>query len=90
MSSRLGRTRRLWRAVRRRLPGLRRAEPPPDPQWPDEEPSLVPVGAPRGRPPAASVALEPPPGVDGLEYPTETDAVGREDDDGEIPSREAL
>jgi hypothetical protein len=79
---RRGRLRRLWAAVKKRLPGLRGWEPPEAPWFPDE-PALVPVGPPRGPLPASSVALEPPSDPDPLEYPVETDAVGRdpEDDD---------
>jgi hypothetical protein len=69
--------RRFWRAVRRRIPGLRPSDPPPEP-WAPEEDSLVPVGPPRKPLPAAAAALEPPTEPDPLIYPTETDAVGRE------------
>jgi hypothetical protein len=85
-----GRTRRLWQAIRRRIPGLRGGGLAPEPDRPDEEPALVPVGPPRRRPPAAAVALEPPAEIDPLEYPTETDAVGREDDDEDFRTGQAL
>ena len=86
MKPRPGRFRRFWRAVRRRIPGLRPSDPPPGPPpWAPEEDALVPVGPPRTPSPAAAAALEPPTGPDPLVYPTETDAVGPElpDDDEE-------
>jgi hypothetical protein len=76
MEGRSGRFRRLWSAVRRRLPRLRGFDPPPDPRWPPFEPSLVPTGPPLRDPPAGAVALEPPSEPDPRVYPTETDAVG--------------
>jgi hypothetical protein len=85
-----GRARRLWQAIRRRIPGLRGGGPPPEPDRPDEEPALVPVGPPRRTPPPAAAALEPPAGIDPLEYPTETDAVAREDDDEDFRTGQAL
>jgi hypothetical protein len=72
------RIRRFWRAVRRRIPGLRPSDPPPEDPWAPEEDALVPVGPPRGPQPAAAAALEPPTELDPLVYPTETDAVGTE------------
>jgi hypothetical protein len=75
-----GRLRRAWRAVRR---FLGRSQPPPEPPWLDDEPDLVPVGPPRRPRPAASAAVEPPTEPDPLVYPTQTDAVGREDEDDE-------
>jgi hypothetical protein len=81
-----GRFRRFWRAVRRRIPGLRPSDPPPENPWAPEEDALVPVGPPRRPQPAAAAALEPPTEPDPLVYPTETDAVGTElpdEDDGE-------
>jgi hypothetical protein len=80
MKKRPGRLRRLWRATRRRIPGLRGSEPPPAPRRPDEEDDLVPVGPPRKPLPAAAAALEPPTEPDPQVYPTETDAVGGFDD----------
>jgi hypothetical protein len=72
--------------VRRRLPLVGKPEPPQDWPW-HEEPALVPVGPPRRPLPAAEVALEEPAEPDPLEFPTETDALGRplspEDEDGE-------
>ena len=86
MEKRPGRLRRFWRATRRRIPGLRGSEPPPEPRWPDKEDDLVPVGPPRRPRPGAAAALELPTDPDPLVYPTETDAVGEplsddEDDD---------
>jgi hypothetical protein len=73
-----GRIRRFWRTVRRRIPGLRPSDPPPEGPWAPEEEALVPVGPPRGPQPAAAIALEPPTEPDPLVYPTETEAVGTE------------
>ena len=83
MEKRPGRLRRFWRATRRRIPGLRGSEPPPEPRWPDEEDDLVPVGPPRLPLPGAAAALELPSGPDPLVYPTETDAVGGPLDDSD-------
>jgi hypothetical protein len=83
MEKRPGRLRRFWRATRRRIPGLRRSEPPPEPRWPDAEDDLVPVGPPRRPLPAAAAALEVPTDPDARVYPTETDAVGEPLDDGD-------
>ena len=83
MEKRPGRLRRFWRATRRRIPGLRGSEPPPEPRWPDEEDDLVPVGPPRRPLPGAAVALELPVDPDPLVYPTETDAVGEPSSDDE-------
>ncbi|HEX5470065.1 MAG TPA: hypothetical protein VFW80_13590 [Gaiellaceae bacterium] len=70
--------------ARRRMPGLRGSEPPPEPRWPDEEDDLVPVGPPREPRPAASAALDLPTELDPEAYPVETDAVGGPlDDDGD-------
>jgi hypothetical protein len=80
MTRRLGRLRRAWAAIRRRIPGLGGSEPPDSP-WSPFDPALVPAGPPRRDPPAGAVALEPPSDPDPLEYPTETDAVGRSTDD---------
>jgi hypothetical protein len=91
MRSRPGRLRRFWRAVRRRIPGLRPSDPPPEP-WSGEENALVPVGPPRKPLPAAAAALEPPTEPDPLVYPTETDAVGtelRDEDDDSDERRSA-
>jgi hypothetical protein len=84
MRSRPGRLRRFWKAVRRRIPGLRPSDPPEDP-WAPEEDALVPVGPPRKPMPAAAATLETPTEPDPLVYPTETDAVGTEvpDEDDE-------
>jgi hypothetical protein len=60
---------RLWTRVRHLL-GLGRGESPPD--WPDEEPSLVPVGPPRRPRPSSAVELKLP------EDPEELDARGSE------------
>jgi hypothetical protein len=76
MEKRPGRLRRFWRATRRRIPGLRGSEPPPELRWPDEEDDLVPVGPPRRPLPGAAAALELPTDPDPQVYPTETDAVG--------------
>ena len=90
MEKRPGRLRRFWRATRRRIPGLRGSEPPPEPRWPDEEDDLVPVGPPRTPRPAAAQALDLPTGPDPLAYPVETDAVGDSfDDEDEEPGRSA-
>ena len=90
---RRGPLRRLWQAVRTRLPFLGRGEEPPDLRGPDEE-ALVPSGPPRRPSPAAAAALDLPTEPDPLVYPTETEAVGEaaEDDDetedeGEAPGR---
>jgi hypothetical protein len=83
MEKRPGRLRRFWRATRRRIPGLRGSEPPPEPRWPDEEDDLVPVGPPRRLLPGAAAALELPTDPDPLVYPTETDAVGKPSSDDE-------
>jgi hypothetical protein len=83
MEKRPGRLRRFWRATRRRIPGLRGSEPPPEPRWPDEEDDLVPVGPPRRPLPGAAAALELPADPDPLVYPTETDAVGEPSSDDE-------
>jgi hypothetical protein len=80
-----GRISRFWRAVRRRIPGLRPSDPPPE-DWAPEEDALVPVGPPRRPQPAAATALEPPTEPDPLVYPTETDAVGTELPDEEDES----
>ena len=91
MRSRPGRFRRFWRAIRRRIPGLRPSDPPPEP-WSGEEDALVPVGPPHKPRPAAAAALEPPTEPDPLVYPTETDAVGTElwdEDDGSDDRRSA-
>jgi hypothetical protein len=87
-----GRLRRFWRAVRRRIPGLRPSDAPPEDPWAPEDDALVPVGPPRRPQPAAAAALEPPTEPDPLVYPTETDAVGTElpdEDDGEGYGRSA-
>jgi hypothetical protein len=81
-----GRIRRLWTAVRRRIPGSRPFDPPPEDPWAPEEDTLVPVGPPRGPRPATAVALEPPTEPDPLVYPTETDALGTELSDEEDDS----
>jgi hypothetical protein len=86
MRSKPGRFRRLWRAVRKRIPGLRPSDPPEQPPWAPEEDALVPVGPPRKPLPAAAAALEPPTEPDPLVYPTETDAVGSELPDDEDES----
>ena len=93
MEKRPGRLRRFWRATRRRIPGLRGSEPPPEPRWPDEEDDLVPVGPPRRPLPGAAAALELPTDPDPLVYPTETDAVGEpfsDDEDDESGRAAAL
>jgi hypothetical protein len=87
---RRGPLRRLWGAVRRRLPFLGRGEEPPQPPWSGEDPALVPTGPPRKPPPAAAAALDLPTEPDPQAYPTETDAVGEEvdgDEDDEAPRR---
>jgi hypothetical protein len=69
-------------AVRRRLARLLGLEPPlaPPDDWGWFEPALVPAG-PRGTAPrAGAVALELPREPDPFVYPTETDAVGKDDD----------
>jgi hypothetical protein len=79
-----GRVRRFWAAVRRRIPGLRPFDPPPENPLAPGDDALVPVGPPRKPMPAAAAALEPPSEPDPLVYPTETDAVGTElPDEGE-------
>jgi hypothetical protein len=83
MTKRPGRFRRFWRAVRRRMPGLRSSDPPPEDPWAPEEHALVPVGPPRKPQPAAAAALEAPTEPDPLVYPIETDAVGTELPDDE-------
>ena len=83
MEKRPGRLRRFWRATRRRIPGLRGSEPPPERRWPDEEDDLVPVGPPRLPLPGAAAALELPADPDPQVYPTETDAVGGPLDDSD-------
>ena len=94
MKKRPGRLRRFWRATRRRIPGLRGSEPPPERRWPDEEDDLVPAGPPRKPLPAAAAALAPPPAPVPQVYPAETDAVGRPldeaDEDGESGRAAAL
>jgi hypothetical protein len=82
MKERPGRLRR-WRATRRRIPGLRGTEPPPEPRRPDEDDDLVPVGPPRRPRPAAAAALELPTEHDPQVYPTETDAVAGPLDDSD-------
>jgi hypothetical protein len=72
-----GRLRRLWNRL------LGRSEPPPDHPWLDDEDALVPAGPPRRPAGAAAVGLDPPSEPDPLVYPTETDAVGRLDDEDE-------
>ena len=89
MRSKPGRFRRFWRAVRRRVPGLRKPDPPSEP-WAPEEDALVPLGPPRKPPPAAAAALEPPTGPDPLVYPIETDAIGTELPDDEDESSSGL
>jgi hypothetical protein len=83
---RRSRFRKFWRAVRRRIPGLRPSDPPPEDPWAPEEYALVPVGPPRKPQPAAAAALEPPTEPDPLVYPIETDAVGTELPDEEDES----
>jgi hypothetical protein len=92
MEERPGRFRRFWRATRRRIPGLRGSDPPPEPRWPDEEDDLVPVGPPRKPRPAAAAALELPADPDPQAYPIETEAVGEpweEDDESDDSGRAA-
>jgi hypothetical protein len=91
---RRGRLRRFWRAVRTRLSFAGRGGEPPAPDWPDDDPALVPTGPPRGPRPAAAAALGLPTEPDPAAYPTETDAVGdalededEDEDDGEAPQR---
>ena len=86
MRSRPRRLRRFWGAVRRRIPGLRPSDPPPEDPRAPEEYALVPVGPPRKPQPAAAAALEPPTEPDPLVYPIETDAVGTELPDDEDES----
>jgi hypothetical protein len=86
MRSKPGRFRRLWRAVRKRIPGPRLSDPPPERPWLPGEDALVPVGPPRKPLPAAAAALEPPTEPDPLVYPTETNAVGTEVPDDEDES----
>ena len=86
---RKGPLRRLWQAVRTRLPFLGRGEEPPDLRGPDEE-ALVPSGPPRRPSPAAAAALDLPAEPDPQAYPTETDAVGEvseDEDEEETPGR---
>ena len=49
-----------------------------------------PWGPPRRPSGAAAVSLDPRPYPDPLEYPTETDAVGRSDEEDEDPRAQAL
>ena len=85
-----GPLRRLRAAVRGLLG---RAEPPPDPPWLEDAPSLVPLGPPRRPRPSAAAAVEPPADPDPLEYPTETEAFGpeldRDDDEDDEAGRYA-
>jgi hypothetical protein len=62
---------RVWRRVKRLL-GLGRGSDPPPPDWPDEEPALVPLGPPRRPRPAGAVELELP------EEPEDLDLDGRQ------------
>jgi hypothetical protein len=91
MQKRPGRFRGFWRGTRRRIPGLRGSEPPPEPRWPDEEDDLVPVGPPPRPRPAAAMTLDLPTEADAQVYPTETDAVGgpHADSDEDDESRRA-
>jgi hypothetical protein len=82
MSCRPSRLRRLVRRVRRSVARLLGLDPPlaPPNDWGRFEPALVPVGPPSSGPRTGSVALELPRHDDPLVYPTETDAVGKDDD----------
>jgi hypothetical protein len=53
-------------------------DPPADWGW--FERALVPAGAPQGGPRADAAALEIPTEPDPLVYPTETEAIGKDDD----------
>jgi hypothetical protein len=78
MGCKRGRVRRLLAAVRRLLGFEQPLEPPAEWGW--FEPALVPSG-PRPHGPRSSAAtLELPTELDPLVYPTETDAVGKDDD----------
>jgi hypothetical protein len=82
MSCRPNRLRRFVGRLRRSVARLLGLDPPLEPpsDWGRFEPALVPVG-PRGSGPrAGAVALELPTNDDPLVYPTETDAVGTDDD----------
>jgi hypothetical protein len=83
---RKGPLRRLWGAVRARLPFLGRNDPPEPPRS-DEDPALVPTGPPRRPSPAAAAVLDLPAEPDPQVYPTETEVVGEtvEDDDDQAP-----
>lgn len=62
---------RLWTRIKRAL-GFGSAPEPPPPEWPPEEPALVPAGPPRRPRPSGAVALELP------EEQRDTDAYGGE------------
>ena len=86
---RQGPLRRLWQAIRTRVPFLGRGEEPPDLRGPDED-ALVPSGPPRRPAPTAAAALDLPTEPDPRVYPTETDAVGEvseDEDEEEAPGR---